>query len=134
MEYKIEVSMTPFYHDSPNAPYFYCILGRRMEVQLLTKEVENLKNEIASLENEKNKLADEILDTKIEYDLAKYVITIEVQRDFSMEMDTLDAEIPVSKEFYDSAEIGTKLTNEYIMGNGDHLGWFSIVVTHKEIR
>jgi hypothetical protein len=29
MEYKIEVSMTPYYHDSPNAPYFYCILGRR---------------------------------------------------------------------------------------------------------
>jgi predicted nucleic acid-binding Zn-ribbon protein len=106
-----------------------------MEVQILTKEVENLKNEIASLEAEKNKLEDEILDTKIEYDLAKYVITIEVERDFSMEMDALDVEIPVSKEFYDSIEIGTKLTNEYIMGNGDHFeGWFSIVVTHKEIR
>ena len=29
MEYKIEVTMTPYIHDSPNAPYFYCILGRR---------------------------------------------------------------------------------------------------------
>jgi hypothetical protein len=29
MEYKIEVMMTPYYHDSPNAPYFYRILGRR---------------------------------------------------------------------------------------------------------
>ena len=106
-----------------------------MEAQLLTKEIENLKNEIVSLEAEKDKLEDEILDTKIEYDLAKYVITIEVKRDFSMEMSALDAEIPVSKEFYNSVEIGTKLVNEYIMGNGDHFkGWFSIVVTHKEIR
>jgi hypothetical protein len=52
-----------------------------------------------------------------------------------MEMDALDVEIPVSKEFYDSIEIGTKLTNEYIMGNGEHFeGWFSIIVTNKEIR
>ena len=29
MEYKIEVTMTPFCHDNPYAPYFYCILGRR---------------------------------------------------------------------------------------------------------
>lgn len=106
-----------------------------IEAQQLTKEVEKLKNEIASLETEKDKLENEILDTKIEHDLAKYVITIEVERDFSMEVDTLDVELPVSKEFYNSVEIGTKLVNEYIMGNGDHFeGWFSIVVTHKEIR
>ena len=29
MSYKIEVSMTPAYHDCPNAPYFWCILRRK---------------------------------------------------------------------------------------------------------
>ena len=29
MEYKIEVTMTPKFHDCPIAPYFWCILGRK---------------------------------------------------------------------------------------------------------
>ena len=29
MNYKIEVSMVPAYHDCPSAPYFWCILGRK---------------------------------------------------------------------------------------------------------
>ena len=28
MEYKIEVSMMPNYDDSPNRPFFWCVLGR----------------------------------------------------------------------------------------------------------
>ena len=28
MEYKIEISMTPRFHDCARAPYFWCILGR----------------------------------------------------------------------------------------------------------
>jgi hypothetical protein len=28
MEYKIEISMTPSFHDYARAPYFWCILGR----------------------------------------------------------------------------------------------------------
>jgi hypothetical protein len=27
-EYKIEVFATPHYHDSPNKPYFWCIMSR----------------------------------------------------------------------------------------------------------
>ena len=29
MEYKIEITMSPRFHDSVIAPYFWCILGRR---------------------------------------------------------------------------------------------------------
>lgn len=29
MEYKIEVSMNPRYHDGPSAPYFWWIIGEK---------------------------------------------------------------------------------------------------------
>ena len=28
MEYKIEITLTPHYHDNPMFPYFWCLLGR----------------------------------------------------------------------------------------------------------
>ena len=31
MEYKIEISMIPRFHDCAMAPYFWCILGRNEE-------------------------------------------------------------------------------------------------------
>ena len=105
------------------------------EAQQLADEVEKLENEITSLKTKRDELKDEILDIKVEHNLAEYIITIGVERDLSLNFDVLEAEISVSKEFYNSVEVGDKLAEEYIMGNGDHFkGWFSIVVVNKEIR
>ena len=96
-----------------------------------TKTVTNednakLESEIAQLEAERDRLNEEILNTKIDNGLAKYVITFNIkQSHFTLDlgehlkdaMNDISIEIPVDKEYYDSVEVGDVIDDSFRMGS-----------------
>ena len=133
---------------------FICILGTTMLIgcgdeqqkENLLAEIETLKAEISNLQKEKESLSDEIIHTKIEEGTAKYVLTLEVKQThysfdieemFKDEMNKMEFEIPVDKEYYDTVSIGDTLADEFRMGSFVLYGSFGawdVTITNKEIR
>ena len=90
------------------------------------EDVTKLEAEIAQLEDERDRLNEEILNTKIDNGLAKYVITFNIkQSHFSLDlgehlkdaMNDISIEIPVDKEYYDSVEVGDVLDDSFRIGS-----------------
>ena len=90
------------------------------------EDVVKLKDEIAQLETERDRLNEEILNTKIDNGLAKYVITFNIkQSHFTLDlgehlkdaMNDITIEIPVDKEYYDSVEVGDVIDDSFRMGS-----------------
>ena len=90
------------------------------------EDVAKLESEIAQLEAERDQLNEEILNTKIDNGLAKYVITFNIkQTHFTLDlgehlkdaMNDISIEIPVDKEYYDSVEIGDTIDNSFRVGS-----------------
>ena len=90
------------------------------------EDVAKLEAEIAQLEDERDRLNEEILNTKIDNGLAKYVITFNIkQSHFSLDlgehlkdaMNDISIEIPVDKEYYDSVEVGDVIDDSFRMGS-----------------
>ena len=92
-----------------------------------TKTVTNedftkLESEITQLEAERDRLNEEILNTKIDNGLAKYVITFNIkQTHFTLDigehlkdsMNDISIEIPVDKEYYDNVEVGDVIDDSF---------------------
>ena len=105
-----------------------------------------LESEIAQLEAERDRLNEEILDTKIDNNLAKYVIAFNIkQSHFSLDlgehlkdaMNDISIEIPVDKEYYDSVEVGDVIDDSFRMGSFIWKGSFGnwkVTVESKDIR
>lgn len=105
-----------------------------------------LESEIAQLEAERDRLDEEILNTKIDNGLAKYVITFNIkQSHFSLDlgehlkdaMNDISIEIPVDKEYYDSVEVGDVIDDSFRMGSFIWKGSFGnwkVTVESKDIR
>ena len=93
------------------------------ETETVTNEdIAKLESEIAQLEAERDRLNEEILNTKIDNGLAKYVITFNIkQSHFSLDlgehlkdaMNDISIEIPVDKEYYDSVEVGDVIDDSF---------------------
>ena len=110
------------------------------------KDVAKLESEIAQLEAERDRLNEEILNTKIDNGLAKYVITFNIkQSHFSLDlgehlkdaMNDISIEIPVDKEYYDSVEVGDVIDDSFRMGSFIWKGSFGnwkVTVESKDIR
>ena len=90
------------------------------------EDVAKLESEIAQLEAERDRLNEEILNTKIDNGLAKYVITFNIkQSHFTLDlgehlkdaMNDISIEIPVDKEYYDSVEVGDVIDDSFRMGS-----------------
>ena len=90
------------------------------------EDIAKLESEIAQLEAERDRLNEEILNTKIDNGLAKYVITFNIkQSHFTLDlgehlkdtMNDISIEIPVDKEYYDSVEVGDVIDNSFRMGS-----------------
>ena len=110
------------------------------------EDIAKLESEIAQLEAERDRLNEEILNTKIDNGLAKYVITFNIkQSHFSLDlgehlkdaMNDISIEIPVDKEYYDSVEVGDVIDDSFRMGSFIWKGSFGnwkVAVESKDIR
>ena len=110
------------------------------------EDVAKLESEIAQLEAERDRLNEEILDTKIDNNLAKYVIAFNIkQTHFTLDlgehlkdtMNDISIEIPVDKEYYDSVEVGDVIDDSFRMGSFIWKGSFGnwkVTVESKDIR
>ena len=110
------------------------------------EEITKLESEIAQLEAERDRLNEEILNTKIDNGLAKYVITFNIkQTHFTLDigehlkdaMNDISIEIPVDKEYYDSVEVGDVIDDSFRVGSFIWKGSFGnwkITVESKDIR
>ena len=117
------------------------------ETETVTNEdIAKLESEIAQLEAERDRLNEEILNTKIDNGLAKYVITFNIkQSHFSLDlgehlkdaMNDISIEIPVDKEYYDSVEVGDVIDDSFRMGSFIWKGSFGnwkVTVESKDIQ
>ena len=110
------------------------------------EDIAKLESEIAQLEAERDRLNEEILNTKIDNGLAKYVITFNIkQTHFTLDigehlkdtMNDISIEIPVDKEYYDSVEVGDVIDDSFRMGSFIWKGSFGnwkVAVESKDIR
>ena len=110
------------------------------------EEITKLESEIAQLEAERDRLNEEILNTKIDNGLAKYVITFNIkQTHFTLDigehlkdaMNDISIEIPVDKEYYDSVEVGDTIDDSFRVGSFIWKGSFGnwkVTVESKNIR
>ena len=110
------------------------------------EDIAKKESEIAQLEAERDRLNEEILNTKIDNGLAKYVITFNIkQSHFSLDlgehlkdaMNDISIEIPVDKEYYDSVEIGDVIDDSFRMGSFIWKGSFGnwkVTIESKDIR
>ena len=113
---------------------------------ITNEDVAKLEFEIAQLEAERDQLNDEILNTKIDNRLAKYVITFNIkQTHFTLDigehlkdaMNDISIEIPVDKEYYDSVEVGDTIDDSFRVGSFIWKGSFGnwkVTVESKDIR
>ena len=117
------------------------------ETETVTNEdIAKIESEIVQLEAERDRLNEEILNTKIDNGLAKYVITFNIkQSHFSLDlgehlkdaMNDISIEIPVDKEYYDSVEVGDVIDDSFRMGSFIWKGSFGnwkVTVESKDIR
>ena len=110
------------------------------------EEITKLESEIAQLEAERDRLNEEILNTKIDNGLAKYVIAFNIkQTHFTLDigehlkdaMNDISIEIPVDKEYYDSVEVGDTINDSFRVGSFIWKGSFGnwkVTVESKNIR
>ena len=110
------------------------------------EDVAKLESEIAQLKAERDQLNEEILNTKIDNGLAKYVITFNIkQTHFTSDigeylkdaMNDISIEIPVDKEYYDSVEVGDTIDDSFRVGSFIWKGSFGnwkVTVESKDIR
>ena len=110
------------------------------------EDVAKLESESAQLEAERDRLNEEILDTKIDNNLAKYVIAFNIkQTHFTLDigehlkdaMNDISIEIPVDKEYYDSVEVGDTIDDSFRVGSFIWKGSFGnwkVTVESKNIR
>ena len=110
------------------------------------EDIAKLESEIAQLEAERDRLNEEILDAKIDNNLAKYVIAFNIkQTHFTLDigehlkdaMNDISIEIPVDKEYYDSVEVGDTIDDSFRVGSFIWKGSFGnwkVTVESKDIR
>ena len=112
----------------------------------MSNEILQLQNQIDDLNHQKDKLETEVVDKKIENGTAVYVVTINVTQSHPFwdigsnikdNMNDVDIDIPVSKEFYDSVNVGTVLDDSFRMGSfimsGSYGSW-DITVSDKKVE
>lgn len=108
--------------------------------------IKQQKQELASLEKELAEIESKVIETKKEKGLEKYVLTLDIrQSHFTLdlgqhmkdEMNAIELELPVDKEYYDSLEVGDTLDDSFRMGSfvlTGSFGSWDITVADKQIK
>lgn len=116
------------------------------EEAALNSDLVSLRTEVAKLKAERDNLKKEIVDIKVENNIAKYVLTLSVkQSHFTLDLDQhlkdsmnkLEIQIPVDKEYFDSLEVGDTIADDFRMGSLIFCGSFGnwdITVKDKTIQ
>lgn len=120
--------------------------GKQKQVDSLKQEISDLQATKQSLESEISKLEDKVSAKKEENGTVKYVLTLKIkQSHFSFDisehmkdsMNAMEIQIPVDKEYYDSAEVGQNIADEFRVGSfvfRGTIGNFKVTVAKKEVQ
>ena len=123
----------------------FSITGCVETEESLNEDIKQLKSEISDLEKQKETLEKEVVETKVEKGVAKYVVTINIKQEHAFwdfennikdEMNDISIQIPVDKEYYDSLEIGDVIDDSFRMGSfvmKGSFGKWNVTVEDKEI-
>jgi len=126
-----------------------CVDKTELNKQLIEEqniEIEKIEGAINQLNKEKDRLENDIESIKVEKNLARYFITINIkQSHFTLDiekhikdaMNEINIQIPVDREFYNSVDIGTVLDDSFREGSfwmEGSIGSWDIRVVDKEIQ
>lgn len=108
-------------------------------------DIKELKEEIENLETQKGKLLKDVQDIKVERNVAKYIVTLKIsQSHLTLDlgkhmkdaMNTIEIQLPVDKEFYESVNQGELLDNSFRLGSAlleGSWGNWKVEIIKKEI-
>lgn len=118
----------------------------KAERENLKTEISELEEDIRTLQSEKNSIEKLIQDLREENDVPNYIVTFEIgQQHVTLDLGDLlkdeinktELEVLVSKEYYDSVDIGTVVNNDFRVGSlalKGSFGTWNIEVIDKRIE
>lgn len=120
-------------------------ISHALDKQSQESEITSLTSEIESLEAERDRLSDIVIKEKVDKELAKYVLTIEIKQvHYNLDiadhlkdsMNAITLQIPVDKEYYDELDIGDSIDESFRFGSlvmKGSFGSWKIKVVDKEV-
>ena len=118
----------------------------KAERENLETEISELEEDIRALQSEKNSIEKLIQDLREENDIPNYIVTFEIgQQHVPLDLDDLlkdelnktELEVLVSKEYYDSVDVGTVVNDDFRVGSlalKGSFGTWNIEVISKRIE
>lgn len=115
------------------------------DTSMLEQERRELENTISELKAEKTALESEIVKSKTERGIEKYILTLSVKQTHPIweitdnikdSMNELKIDIPVDKEYFDSVAVGDVISEEFRMGSlimHGSFGRWKVTVFQKEV-
>lgn len=112
----------------------------------LQRDIIELEEEISNLKEERDYLQEFLTETREENDIKRYIVTFEIgQSHFTLDIGThlkdsmnkLEFSVLVSKEYYDSVDIGTVVNDDFRVGSflmKGSIGSWDIEVVDKRIE
>lgn len=112
----------------------------------LETEISELEEDIRTLQSEKNNIKKLIQDLREENDIPNYIVTFEIgQQHVTLDLGDLlkdeinktELEVLVSKEYYDSVDVGTVVNDDFRVGSlalKGSFGTWNIEVINKRIE
>lgn len=118
----------------------------KAERENLETEISELEEDIRTLQSEKNSIEKLIQDLREENDIPNYIVTFEIgQQHLTLDLGDLlkdeinktELEVLVSKEYYDSVDVGTVVNDDFRVGSlalKGSFGTWNIEVINKRIE
>lgn len=118
----------------------------KAERKNLETEISELEEDIRTLQSEKNSIEKLIQDLREENDIPNYIVTFEIgQQHVTLDLGDLlkdeinktELEVLVSKEYYDSLDVGTVVNDDFRVGSlalKGSFGTWNIEVINKRIE
>lgn len=118
----------------------------KAERENLETEISELEEDIRTLQSEKNSIEKLIQDLREENDIPNYIVTFEIgQQHVTLDLGDLlkdeinktELEVMVSKEYYDSVDVGTVVNDDFRVGSlalKGSFGTWNIEVINKRIE
>ena len=118
----------------------------KAERENLETEISELEEDIRTLQSEKNSIEKLIQDLREENDIPNYIVTFEIgQQHLTLDIGDLlkdeinktELEVMVSKEYYDSVDVGTVVNDDFRVGSlalKGSFGTWNIEVISKRIE
>lgn len=118
----------------------------KAERENLETEISELEEDIRTLQSEKNSIEKLIKDLREENDIPNYIVTFEIgQQHVTLDLGDLlkdeinktELEVLVSKEYYDSVDVGTVVNDDFRVGSlalKGSFGTWNIEVINKRIE